>query len=316
MEKNSLSFKHISVDAKNTLELIKERRSGKNMPLKTGIEKLDKVLLNGVDWNKIITIAAMSGSGKSVFCEQLKQGFIKNNPNEQFDILSFEMEMTISDQILRNLSSDLNVSLYDLLSAEKPIEDSVLKKVSERIEHYTRKKTFNVEDVGNTDEIINTTKAFIQKRKCKKLVVTVDHVLLTAGKQGQTEREILAELSRALVRLKKECVSNGIDIIIIMLSQLNRNIESEERKANSDSHFPNRNDLFGSNDMFMASDYLMILHMPAILHLKSYGPYSWPVVQKDTLTNLIYMHIIKQRFGEPKILLFKEDFKNARIHEI
>jgi RecA/RadA recombinase len=38
--------------------------------LKTGFKKLDKALLDGIEWNRILTIAALSGGGKSITLEQ------------------------------------------------------------------------------------------------------------------------------------------------------------------------------------------------------------------------------------------------------
>lgn len=51
MEKtsSSLTFSHISKSVKDALEYVDGRRKGEIVSLKTGFNKLDKTLLNGIE---------------------------------------------------------------------------------------------------------------------------------------------------------------------------------------------------------------------------------------------------------------------------
>jgi hypothetical protein len=70
-----------------------------------------------------------------------------------------------------------------------------------------------------------------------------------------------------------------------------------------------RKDIFGSDSVFQTSDYVVVLHRPELLGIKEYGPSGLPV--KD----MIYMHFLKVREGEPKILTFVNNLKYNSIEE-
>ena len=113
------------------------------------------------------------------------------------------------------------------------------------------------------------------------MIVILDHTLLTRGRSGEKEREILADLQRLFMEAKKWGQTT-----IIQLSQLNRNIETADRLNNPALHYPNRSDMFGSDSLFHASDLVLVLHRPEILRINSYSQNNLPV--KD----LIYMHLL------------------------
>jgi len=53
------------------------------------------------------------------------------------------------------------------------------------------------------------------------------------------------------------------------------------------------------------SDYILITHMPSKLHLKAYTDNKFPVrlIDDNDQFNFIYWHIIKNRDGEPDIII-------------
>ena len=271
----------------------------------------------------------MSGSCKSVLCEQLKRNIINLNPKEDIDVLSFEFEMPTREQMLRNISGRTRKSIKEILSAEEDkgnLSDKDFEEVTKEAERFNRYPIWSVETVGSVEQIVQTILEFIKYRKSSErkagLVVTIDHVLLTLGKQGEDERKIIAFLYRTIVRLKKQLIAMDIPVIFILLSQLNRNVEYPERKLNPDMNYPNRTDLFGSSDIFMCSDYVLVLHKPAILQLRSYGPpkegfpQGLPIYNpKNERQAMIYFHLLKQRAGEPKIMSMLDNFKNSKIDE-
>jgi replicative DNA helicase len=316
----SLTFSHISRAVERSLDYIDGRRKGEYKSLKTGFKKLDSSLLDGIEWNKIFTVGAMSGSGKSVFLEQLKRNILSLNPTIKMNILSFEFEMPSYEQITRNLSGEVGMSTREIYSAENPLSDEKYDRLKRMSEKFTKLPVYNVDKVGNVDEIMNTIVSFVEFRKLKEskegIIITLDHALLTGMKQGEDERKMLAHLYRTFIRAKKWFENLEIPCLFIVLNQLNRNIQTLPRKDNPDYHYPDRNDLFGSNDIFMGSDYVLIIHKPAILNLRSYGPRSSPVYNPENPNQaMIYFHLIKQRGGEPKIMMMLDDFKNSRINE-
>ena len=67
---NILQFRGISEVAEEARVFIENRRSGKEQSLKVKSKKINETFMNGFDWNRIITIAGLSGSGKSTIARQ------------------------------------------------------------------------------------------------------------------------------------------------------------------------------------------------------------------------------------------------------
>ena len=177
-------------------------------------------------------------------------------------------------------------------------------KQTEKIKQYP---IYYVDCPGTVDEIRDTIIRFqlLEEMKHKWLIVILDHTLLTRGRQTESEREIISSLQRMFMERKKYG-----RITIIQLSQMNREIEDKDRINNPNLHYPMRRDLFGSDSIFQTSDYVIVLHRPEIIGISEYGPKKLPV--KD----MIYMHFLKNREGEPKILSFENNLKYNRIDEI
>ena len=303
-----LSYIHISQAADDIVKYIKERHLGTTRSLKTRWDKFNNTCMGGIEPNAIYTFAGVSGSGKSSFLNSLETDLFTCNPHEEFVILSFNFEMLSSRQVGRKISSKLNKTtqqLYSGLSQEVLSEDDIIR-VEAEANKFKKLPIYYIDLPGTVDEIRETVLNFSQLDfvKNKWLLIFLDHTLLTKGRSGEKEREILASLQYMFMELKKFDRNT-----IIQLSQLNRDIESTERLNNSSMHFPTRKDIFGGESVFQASDYVVVLHRPELLHLKTYGPANWLVA------DLVYMHFLKNREGDLKILEFKNHLKHNRIEE-
>lgn len=328
MSNKPLEFKHISNGVSQFKKYAKGRMDGTIRSLRVSQEKVNKALLDGIEWNKIFTIAGLSGSGKSLILEQWKRDFVDYNPHEKFEILSFEFEMLIEDQIARNVSGQLNMTTKDIYSGTHPLLTEEYNKVVAASEKITKYPIWYVDDSGTVDQIKDTIIKFTQDRDLKKrecgLVVTIDHTLLTKGKQGEDERLKIVALYSMAIELKKAFAAEGMRIILLFLSQLNRDIESNDRVINSKLHYPTKNDLFASSASYYSSDYVLISHKPAgIRGIEWYGPplgKDWPSGlpirnPQDNEQCMIYWHLIKNRGDIEAILLMVENFKYSKIEE-
>lgn len=319
------SFKHISEGVNLTKQLIKSRQAGDVKSLLTSIPKFNSVLMGGLDWNRILSIAGLSGSGKSLILESLKRDFVELNKDQDFCILSFEFEMLIEDQLARTLSAKMNKDVKDLYSAREPLAQEDVEKAEQLLDEYSTSPIYYVDNVMDVAEISSTIKIFaenyVEPFANRGLVVTLDHVLLTKGKQGESEKEIVDNLMRTLVALKKYFASKNIKIIFVVLCQLNRDIESTERVTNPSLHYPTKNDIFAASSVYYCSDYVLITHKPADLTGigEFYGRPQKPSYPKGLPLKspegraMVYWHIIKERFGERKVIPMVEDFKNSKI---
>ena len=314
MDKNlnrKLPYRHITQPTKEILRYIDDRRKGISRSLKTRWDKFNRQCMGGIEANVIYTIAGVSGSGKSAFSNALETDLFDLNNKDDFVVLSFNFEMLSSKQVGRKLSFRLKKTTRELYSSEDDVKAKLsnedyeeIVKQAEKIGNYN---IYYVDIPGSVEEIRNTIIGFREEPICKGkwLIVILDHTLLTKGREGEKERETLFNLQRMFMEIKK------LDkITIIQLSQMNREIEDKDRINNISLHFPVRRDIFGGDSVFQISDYVIVLHRPELLYIKEYGPKRLPV--KD----MVYMHFLKVREGEPKILTFKNNLKYNSIEEV
>jgi len=308
---NKLEYTHIETPTTEILNYIDNRRKGIVRSLRTKWKKFNRQCMGGIEPNTIYTIAGVSGSGKSSFANSMETDLFDLNSREDFIVLSFSLEMLSSKQVGRKLSYKVQKTTTDLYSghfdAAKKVTDEDFKTLSEHAEAIKQYPIYYVDRPGTVDQIRNTIRDFSRQpfAKGKWIVIFFDHTLLTRGKSGESERITLFELQKMFMEVKKYGRTS-----IIQLSQMNREIEDKERLATPSLHYPMRRDIFGGDSVFQAADYVIVLHRPELLGIRAYGQSNLPV--KD----LIYMHFLKVREGEPKILVFKNNLKYNSIEEL
>ena len=323
-----MEYRHISYGVDSALNYIDKRRKGEIVSLKTSFAKLNKALMAGIDWGRIMTIAGQSGAGKSTILELFKKDFIDLNESN-FEILSFDFEMLVEDQVARYLASVTNKTLKDIYSATTPLEDIEYDTIKQILDERKKVPIFYVDNSGTPEQIQKTILTFAQERdllnKNYGLVITIDHVLLTKGKTGEQEKATVDSLMEMLNDVKKYFSHIGLRCLIICLGQLNREIEKMDRVDNPLYHFPNRNDIFAASSIYHTSDYVIITHRPSTVSgiKEGYGPprKNYPKglplkYPQDETRDMIYWHIIKERFGKPGIIALAENFKHSKIEEV
>lgn len=302
---NKLKYRHISLAAEDILDYIQKRRTGEMKSLKTRWSKFNNMCMGGIEPNTIYTVAGISGSGKSSFVNSLESDLFDNNQDQNFVVLNFNMEMVGAKQIGRKLSYKMTRTTSDLYSTETALPEYEYLKVKQLAEEIKKYPIYYVDVSGNVDEIRQTILHFMENEgKDKWVVIIIDHVLLTKGRQGEDERQKLANLQYMLMEIKKYNQNT-----IIQLSQLNRDIESTERISNQSMHFPMRKDVFGSEAIYQASDYVIVLHRPQLLQIQEYGIHGWKTEGR------VYVHLLKNRDGAPGIIVFIDNLEYNRLDE-
>ena len=307
MEQNlSDIIRPMSEVAQEAIEYIGGRRSHSISSLKTRWVKFNKQCMGGIEPNVVMTIAGISGSGKSSFANLIQTDLIDLNPNDEVVVLTFSLEMVGFRQVGRTLSNKLRKTTSTLYSSETDLDDNTFRQViavSNQLKEYP---IYFVDDPGTPTQVRDIIYAFYNqyvKDTGKHFVIIYDHALLT--KQVGSIIETISELERVFIQAKKLPLTS-----IIQIAQMNRNIEQSERINNALSHYPMRSDISSSDAIFQASDYVLVIHRPEILNILEYGPNHLPTQNK------VYIHMLKNRdAGKPCILEFENDLAYNNIIE-
>ena len=306
MEQNLSNIRPMSVVAQEAINYIKGRKERNIVSLKTRWGKFNKQCMGGVEPNVVMTIAGISGSGKSSWANELTTDIIDLNPEEDIIILNFSLEMVGFRQVGRTLSNKLRRTTSTLYSSETSLDEDTFRRVINVSNQLKEYPIYFVDNPGTPMQVRDTIMSFYEKYvkgTNKHFIIVYDHALLT--KQTGSQLETMSELERVFIQVKKLPMTS-----VIQLAQMNRNIEQSERINNPLSHYPMRSDLSSSDAMFQASDYVLVLHRPEILGIQEYGPSHLPT------SNKIYMHILKNRdAGRPCILEFENDLAYNNIIE-
>ena len=298
-----IAYKTIAQAAQESVDYIKARREHTIVPLKTRWKKFNKVCCGGLEPNMILTIAGISGTGKSAIANMIETDLIDLNPSQKVVILDFSFEMVSFRSVTRKLSYRLRRTTSELYGGQEDIDEDTFKRVQEEAAKLAKYPIFYVDTPCTVLQIENTIDYFRNKFPEEWwLIVILDHALLV---EGDTERGTIVDLQKMFIRKKKLPKTS-----IIQLSQMNRNIEQPERINNPAMHFPLRSDLAASDALFHASDYVIAINRPELLNLQSYGIRHLPVKNK------VYLHFLKIRdAGEPCILEFENDLKYGNLIE-
>ena len=306
MEPNLSNVRPMSVVAQEAINYIKGRKEKNISSLKTRWAKFNKQCMGGIEPNTVVTIAGISGSGKSSFANLLTTDIIDLNPDEDVIVLNFSLEMVAFRQVGRTLSNKLRKTTSTLYSSETSLDDATMGqivKVCNQLKEYPVYFVDSPTTPMQVQEIIYSFYNTHVKGTKKHFVILYDHALLT--KPIGSQLETMAELQRVFIQVKKLPLTS-----VVQLTQMNRNIEAPERINNPLSHYPMRSDLSTSDAIFQASDYVLVIHRPEILNIQEYGPNHLPTQNK------VYIHVLKNRdAGKPCILEFENDLMYNNLLE-
>nr|DAX57018.1 MAG TPA: Helicase, ATPase, REPLICATION [Crassvirales sp.] len=296
----------MSVVANEAVRYIAGRRNNEIVSLKTRWSKFNKQCMGGIEPNTVLTIAGISGSGKSSFANLITTDVIDLNPQEDIIVLNFSLEMVGFRQVGRTLSNKLRRTTSTLYSSEKSLDDETFRKVISVTNQLKEYPIYFIDSPTTPTQVENIIYEFYNtyvKGTNKHFIIIYDHALLT--KQVGSILETISELERVFIQIKKLPMTS-----VIQLAQMNRNIEAPERINNPMSHYPMRSDLSSSDAIFQASDYVCVIHRPEILNIQEYGK------SKLSTTNKVYIHMLKNRdAGKPCILQFENDLAYNNLIE-
>lgn len=286
-----LPSKTISEAVDEAKGLVQTERSGEINGLYTRWRGVNRALMKYWRFNTVTVIAGASGSGKSAILNMIEDDFTNPQLNPSFlghsnkDIeprimlLAFKYEMDAADEVLRNLSGKVEKSYSYLLSSQTitkfgPLENESYNKVTdEEYDNYCKKldslrnKPIRfIELAGTVDQLYSTCAYYKEKFPNRRLVVTLDHSLLSQKLSEKDDLELTAHTAHTAIRLRK-----NFGALVIFLAQLNGEIEKPIRREKEDLHFPVKTDIHCGNQLYWACDNVIVVHRPELLGITKYG---------------------------------------------
>lgn len=271
--------------ALNLINKIKEDLNSqkKLRGIATGFTALDE-LTSGLQGGSLNILAARPGVGKTSFAMNIIAN-IATNPEEHRPALVFSLEMPADQIAMRMLSSFGRVSMKDLAEGRATPDQwhNIIHKVrmlTENDENGNGRVKLYIDDT--TDIQLTPLELRSRARKIAQdngglSCIMVDYIQLMKGQTKQENRSLeVGEISRSLKQLAKE-----LDVPIIALSQLNRDVEARK------DHRPLNSDLRESGSLEQDADMIMFIHRES-LYTKT-GP--------DSDENKAVLIVSKNRHG-------------------
>ena len=234
--------------AQTDLETLAQNK-GRVTGLTTGLVDLDN-LTNGFSPTQLVIIAARPAVGKTAFALNIACSAAKSTKK---NIAVFSLEMPAEQLIMRMISSLGQVDNKKLQTGRLENED--WRRINEGISQLADTNVFFHDAGGITASEI--------KAKCRRLstqgeglgLVIIDYLQLidSSSKYSGSRQQEVSEISRSLKTMALE-----LEVPVIALSQLSRNVEKREDKK------PVLSDLRESGAIEQDADIVAALHAPDV----------------------------------------------------
>lgn len=243
-----------SVRTQRAVEQLEYRmkNQGKLLGISTGFTDLDKIL-NGLQKSDLVIIAGRPAMGKSSLGINIATNaadyLLKQNPDNSGAIAYYSLEMSADQLIARMLAMQSNVNLKNVSSGN--VTDSDLSKYI-RSRQVINERDIHLDDSSGISIQMLRTKIKRLKMRENLKAVFVDYLqLLNSGTSNKNENRVneITKITQGLKAIAKE-----VDIPIIALSQLSRNVESRENKR------PHLSDLRESGSIEQDADIVMFIY--------------------------------------------------------
>ncbi len=245
--KTFASMNELLVDAMKRIEELAQRKA-EVTGVETGFRDFDRIT-TGLHPGQIIIVAARPGMGKtSWFISALQHAAIKNRKT----VALFSLEMSAQEIMFKLLSGHARINSRSLKLGR--LMDRDWQRLAQAADEMN-KSSIHIDDSGTLSVMdIRARCRRLLARERKLDLVVVDYLQLMKGskasQKGDSSREReISEISRGLKELAKE-----LKVPIIVLSQLNRGVESRQDKR------PMLSDLRESGAIEQDADMVVFIH--------------------------------------------------------
>ena len=248
----------IPMDAASKLVTQQINRDIQAGGIPSGFKDLD-AMIQGFSGGQMIVLAARPAVGKTSLGMNFAENAACPQPNSGRDpapTLVFSLEMTADQLAYRLLCSRARVNMTKLRDGFASREDArelgrVAKELKTAPIWIDDASTINIYEIKAKARRLSQK---LQSRGMPKLgMIVIDYLQLIQASDNRTSREQqIAEISRAVKGMAKD-----LDVPVIVLSQLNRDMEKEKRD-------PRISDLRESGAIEQDADNVLLLHRVAM----------------------------------------------------
>lgn len=270
------SYKSMDKAVHEALELIEaiHAKTSKSVSVQTGYFALDD-MLGGFQKSDLIIIAARPSMGKTAFA----LSFARNAAIDYgVPIAIFSLEMSTIQLATRLISAEARINAHSIRTGRFRAEDGA--KISRTVHKLSNAKIY-IDDTPSLTILELRAKARRLKNEKNIGMIVIDYLQLmnSTARMESREREI-SQISRSLKALAKE-----LNIPVVVLSQLNREVEKTTDKRPMLSH------LRESGSIEQDADVVLFLYRP-----EAYKILNDPKTG-ESLEGIAEVIIAKQRNG-------------------
>lgn len=323
------------------LAQVREGMLNKNVGLSSGIPKIDKHL-NGIQRGTYYIIGAESGSFKTTIADYITISMVRDAIKREIPlrIFYFSFEISKTQKLARWLSHFIYLQYKIMIPADR-ILGRIRGRTLNAEEYKKVEDAYKVLDkvlsyIHIVEQLINPTSVYeevVDKFYSKKgiiyrwdrtnpkshiinytpydprlmVVLIVDHVSLFQSEKGMKKKEVIDRASTIFMMLR-----NIFKTTIIALQQFSTDMLMHRRTllahTSKEQHnkilTPSRLDLADSKDTFRDADIVLGLVKPLLYDIKEAYNYNILPASKGGIgENLLFVYIIKNRFGKQDFML-------------
>lgn len=283
------SFDTIGSISSEFLLDIQNKKDGIIPPsINSGLTEVDKY--GGFNNSDLIYLGARPGMGKTAFVIKVLRNCALTL-KKPCGIFSLEMTST---QLLRRIASvECRINGEELRTGK--VSDYQMNQLHARMQELNKAPLYIDDKTNDIDMIKNKAKKMKRLHKIELLVI--DYLGFIKAKGFRDKNTEITHISRELKELAKE-----LDIPLLVLTQLNRNIEARPLK----DRFPQLSDLRDSGSIEQDADQVMFLFRPDYYEVDTFFLNE---VELDT-KGKCFVSYAKNRHGvnETKLVGFRGEF--------
>jgi replicative DNA helicase len=294
-------FDTMSDTIKVAKNYVADARSGNRIVFPTKWPRYNRQLMGGLQPGKMYVIGGRPGSGKSQFSNQMLFDVLDLAEDNGHKMLVFywSFEMPGYQQLMRIASGDLKTSVYDLI--QESTDKILLNQFNETLNKFQDYPIAFYNIPATLIQFKNKITQFCKNNEDVTVINVIDHTRLFKG-GNKEEMQRIADVTKALMEVQAE-----YQTISVLLSQLNRNIESNDRANNQ--YQPLLSDIFGSDAVGQDAHVVTMLNRPFDMYNIEEN-YCGEVPK-----GLMACHIVKNREGELGMVPLNTHYPSFRLTE-